>query len=183
MSAASRPLRRQMRALTWVTLEDVALDAVAEDGQLVARTSARQVAERLRIDPAAAAGALRVLRDRGLVRLEPDQRPGLARRFGLWVYMLGPIPGLTRSTPAARRLHSPLCPGRSRRASGSDRSRREHGAVGASRRVASVCAGWDFGCWGVRGEGWFVGGVAGVWFGRLMVVVVDAVWVGGGGQC
>ena len=95
MSAASRPLRRQMRALTWVTLEDVALDAVAEDGRLVARTSARQVAERLRINPAAAAEALRVLRDRGLVRLEPDQRPGLARRFGLWVYMLGPIPGLT----------------------------------------------------------------------------------------
>jgi hypothetical protein len=84
-----------MRALTWVTLEDVALDAVAEDGQLVARTSARQVAERLRVNPTAAAGALRTLRDRGLVRLEPDQRPGLARRFGLWVYVLGPISGIT----------------------------------------------------------------------------------------
>ena len=82
-----------MRALTWVTLEDVALDAVAEDGQLVARTSAREVAERLRVNPTAAAAALRVLRDRGLVRLEPDQ--GLARRFGLWVYVLGPIPGIT----------------------------------------------------------------------------------------
>src|SRR5207249_738554 len=112
VSAASRTLRGRMRALTWLTLEDVALDAVAEDGQLVARTSARQVAERLRINPTAAAAALRALRDRGLVRLEPDQRPGLARRFGLWVYVLGPIPGITvvhagaepSSRPSLRRL-------------------------------------------------------------------------------
>jgi hypothetical protein len=95
VSAASRELRQQLRALTWVTLEDVALDAVAEDGQMVARTSARQVAERLRVDPLAVAKALKVLRDRGLVRLEPDQRPGPARRFGLWVYVLGPVTGLT----------------------------------------------------------------------------------------
>lgn len=65
MSAASRGLRRQLRALAWVTLEEVALDAVDEDGRLVAHTSARQVAERLRIDPGTAAGALRELRDRG----------------------------------------------------------------------------------------------------------------------
>jgi hypothetical protein len=94
LSAASRTLRRQLRALPWVTLEDVALDAVAEDGQLVARTSARQVAEHLRVDPLAVARALKVLRDRGLVRLEPDQ-DDLARRFGLWVYVLGPVSGLT----------------------------------------------------------------------------------------
>ncbi len=107
VSAASRTLRGQMRALTWVTLEDVALDAVAEDGQLVARTSARQVAERLKVNPAAAAGALRVLRDRGFVRLEPDQRSGLARRFGLWVYVLGPIPGIA-VVPAGAESSSPL---------------------------------------------------------------------------
>jgi hypothetical protein len=95
VSAASRTLRQQLRALTWVTLEDVALDAVAEDGQLVARTSARQVAEHLRVDPLAVAKALKVLRDRGLVRLEPDQQPGPARRFGLWVYVLGPVTGLS----------------------------------------------------------------------------------------
>jgi hypothetical protein len=94
VSAASRTLRQQLCALTWVTLEDVALDAVAEDGQLVARTSARQVAEHLRVDPLAVAKALKVLRDRGLVRLEPDQGD-LARRFGLWVYVLGPVTGLT----------------------------------------------------------------------------------------
>ena len=58
VSAASRTLRRQLRALAWVTLEDVALDAVAEDGRLVARTSARQVAERLGVDPCAVARAL-----------------------------------------------------------------------------------------------------------------------------
>ena len=94
LTAASRTLRRQLRALTWVTLEDVALDAVAEDGQMVARTSARQVAEHLRVDPLAVAGALKVLRDRGVVRLEPDQGD-LARRFGLWVYVLRPVSGLT----------------------------------------------------------------------------------------
>ncbi|MGH9106077.1 MAG: hypothetical protein ACRDZX_09605 [Acidimicrobiales bacterium] len=51
VSAASRALRRQLRPLVWVALEEVALDALAEDGQLVARTSARQVAERLGVDP------------------------------------------------------------------------------------------------------------------------------------
>ena len=111
MSAASRTLRRQLRALAWVTLEDVALDAVVEEGQLVARTSARQVAEHLRVDPPAVARALKVLRDRGLVRLEPDHG-GLARRFGLWVYVL--VPGHRahrRSMPTARRLpHSLSAP-------------------------------------------------------------------------
>ena len=86
-----------------MTLEDVALDAVVEDGRLVARTSARQVAEHLRVDPLAVARALKVLRNRGLVSLEPD-RAGIGRRFGLWVYVLGPVSGLTvvdeRCTPS-----------------------------------------------------------------------------------
>lgn len=43
VSTDSRSLRRELRSLVWVTLEEVALDAVAEDGRLVARTSARQV--------------------------------------------------------------------------------------------------------------------------------------------
>ena len=67
LSADCRPLRRALRPLVWVTLEEVALDAVVEDGRLVARTSARQVAERLGIDPGTAAAALRDLRKRGLV--------------------------------------------------------------------------------------------------------------------
>jgi hypothetical protein len=103
LSAASRPLRRQLRALTWVTLEEVALEAVAEDGRLVARTSARQVADRLRVDPAAAAGALRALRDRGFLALERDR--GEARRFGLSAYVLGPVAGLNVVVPCATDPH------------------------------------------------------------------------------
>jgi DNA-binding transcriptional ArsR family regulator len=95
LSPDCRTLRRSLRPLDWVTLEDVALDAEREDGQLVSRTSARRVAEHLRVDPLAVARALKVLRDRGLVRLEPDQRPGPGRRFGLWVYVLGSVTGLT----------------------------------------------------------------------------------------
>ena len=92
MSTATRPLRRQLRALAWMTLEEVAPDAVAEDGRLVARTSARQVAERLGVDPGTAAGALRVLRDRGLLTIEREH--GRAGRFGLSIYVVGPVPGL-----------------------------------------------------------------------------------------
>ena len=92
LSAASRELRRQLRPLTWVTLEEVALDAVSESGRLVACTSARLVAERLGVAPAAAAGALRVLRQRGLLVLDHETRPD--RRFGLSVYRLEAVPGL-----------------------------------------------------------------------------------------
>jgi hypothetical protein len=99
LSAASRTLRQQLRALAWVTLEEVALDAVAEHGRLVARTSARHVAERLRIDPGSAAGALRILRDHGLLHLEREHGP--AGRFGLSVYVLGPVAGLTVISPGA----------------------------------------------------------------------------------
>jgi hypothetical protein len=99
VSAASRTLRQQLRALAWVTLEEVALDAVAEDGRLVARTSARHVAERLRIAPGSAAGALRILRHRGLLDLEREHGP--AGRFGLSVYVLRPVAGLTVISPCA----------------------------------------------------------------------------------
>ena len=37
LSAESRPLRRRLRPLAWMVLEEVALDAVAEDGRFVAR--------------------------------------------------------------------------------------------------------------------------------------------------
>ena len=103
VSAASRTLRRQLRALVWMTLEEVALDAVAEGDRLVARTSARQVAERLGVDPGTAAGALGVLRDRGLLVLEREQGP--VGRFGLSVYVLGPLAGLAVVPPRAGRPH------------------------------------------------------------------------------
>ena len=84
LSADCRPLRRALRPLVWVTLEEVALDAVVEDGRLVARTSARQIADRLGIDPTTAAEALADLRKRGLVT--PGAGEGPAGRFGLSVY-------------------------------------------------------------------------------------------------
>jgi hypothetical protein len=80
-----------------MVLEDVALDAVVEDGRLVARTSARRLAEQLRIDPGTAANALRQLRHRGLLALERD--PGPAGRFGLAVYVLGDVDGLAVVAP------------------------------------------------------------------------------------
>jgi hypothetical protein len=87
-----------MRPLIWVTLEEVALDSVFEDGRLVARTSARQIAERLGINPGTAAGALRVLRDRGLLVVEQEQGP--TGRFGLSVYTLRAVAGLNVVQPA-----------------------------------------------------------------------------------
>ena len=99
VSAASRALRRQLRPLVWVALEEVALDAVYEADRFVARTSARQVAERLGVDPGTAAGALRDLRRQGLLTLEREQGP--SGRFGLSVYVLGSISGLTVVSPSA----------------------------------------------------------------------------------
>jgi DNA-binding transcriptional ArsR family regulator len=95
--AECRRLRRALRPLVWVILEEVALDAVLEDGRLLARTSARQIADRLGLDPTTVASALKALRQRGLVGLEREKGP--AGRFGLSVYALGPVPGLTLVSP------------------------------------------------------------------------------------
>jgi hypothetical protein len=99
VSAASRTVRRQLGAVAWTTLEEVALTAVPEGDRLMARTSARQVAERLAIQPETAAGALRVLRSRGLLALEREDGP--ASRFGLSVYVLGPVAGLAVIAPGS----------------------------------------------------------------------------------
>ena len=93
LSVECRVLRRELGPLVWVILEEVALDAVVEDDRLVARTSARQVAERLRVDPGTAATALRALRQRGLVSLEREKVPG--GRFDMSVYELRSISGLS----------------------------------------------------------------------------------------
>ena len=97
VTTASRPLRRRLRPLAWVALEEVALDAVAEEGRLVARTSARQVAQLLGVDPGTAAGALRTLRRHGLLVLEREKGP--TGRFGLSVYVLGRVDGLSVGSP------------------------------------------------------------------------------------
>ncbi len=106
VSTASRSLRRKLRPLAWLVLEEVALEAVEDGGRLVAHTSARQVADRVGLDPGTAAGALRVLRDRGLLRLEREK--GRAGRFGLSVYVLGSVAGLTVVTPSEAERHLTL---------------------------------------------------------------------------
>jgi DNA-binding transcriptional ArsR family regulator len=99
---AARLTLRSLRPVLRVVLEDVALDAVWQDGRLVASTSARLVAEHLGVDPGTAASALRVLRDRGLVELE--QHTQSDGRFGLAGYTVHLPPGLdvTPSTDGDR---------------------------------------------------------------------------------
>ena len=94
---ASRALRRSVRPVVWVVLEELALTAVTVDGIMMASTSARAIAADLGLDPATTASALRVLRDRGLVEL--TRETGAAGRFGLSVYRLGPIPGVDMLAP------------------------------------------------------------------------------------
>lgn len=92
LTDASAPLRCRLRPLPWIVLEQLALEAIEKDGRLVAATSARRIAEQLRVDPGEAARALRVLRAAGLVGLLGSGPAG--RRFGLASYVLGEIPGL-----------------------------------------------------------------------------------------
>jgi DNA-binding transcriptional ArsR family regulator len=93
LDAATRPLRRILRPIEWVVLEDVALDARRDAaGALVASTSARRVAEHLGLTPGAVARALARLRSEGLVT--HVRQPGDAGRFGLSAYVLAPVPGL-----------------------------------------------------------------------------------------
>jgi hypothetical protein len=94
-------LRRSLRPVAWVVLEDLALAAVEVDGVLVAAASARSVAARLGLDPATVAAALRRLRERGLVELTRASAP--AGRFGLSVYYLGRIPGVEVLAPCGDR--------------------------------------------------------------------------------
>ena len=93
----SRALRRSVRPVVWVVLEELALTAVTVDGIMMAATSVRAMAADLGLNPATTAAALRVLRDRGLVEL--TRETGAAGRFGLSVYRLGPIPGVDVLAP------------------------------------------------------------------------------------
>jgi hypothetical protein len=93
LGPASRELRRVMRPMEWVVLEDLALDARRDAaGALMAPTSARRVAEHLGLTPGAVARALARLRSAALVI--HTRQVGPAGRFGPSVYLLGPIPGL-----------------------------------------------------------------------------------------
>jgi DNA-binding transcriptional ArsR family regulator len=97
VSRSSRRLRRELRPLVWMVLEEIALDAVLADGRLIARTSARRLAAGLGLDPGTAAGALRALRQKGVLALERES--GVSGRFGLAVYVLQRIEGLAVVTP------------------------------------------------------------------------------------
>jgi DNA-binding transcriptional ArsR family regulator len=97
ITRASRRLRRELRPLAWMVLEEISLDALSQDGRLIAHTSARRLAEGLGIDPGTAAGALRALRRKGLLALERES--GLAGRFGLAVYVVEIVEGLTVVLP------------------------------------------------------------------------------------
>jgi len=97
VSSAARRIRKELRPMAWTVLEEVALDAVVEDGRLVSRTSARRIAAQLGVDPTTAASSLRVLRQRGFLALERQSGP--AGRFGLSLYVLASPSGLTVIPP------------------------------------------------------------------------------------
>ena len=92
LTGASAALRSRLQALPWMVLEQLALDAHLDSGRLVAASSARRIAEQLKVDPGSVAAALRVLRRADIVDLV---RPGTSRsRFDLASYLLGETPGL-----------------------------------------------------------------------------------------
>lgn len=100
----ARTAMRALRPAVWPVLLDVALDAEWRDGRLVASTSARLVAEHLRIDPGTAAAGLRVLREHGLVELA--QASGADGRFGLAVYTLHLPDGIEVCAPHTEKPHT-----------------------------------------------------------------------------
>ncbi len=102
LGPAARELRRSLRPIEWVVLEDVALDARRDDaGALVAPTSARRVSEHLALTPGTVARALAALRSAGLVT--HARQAGPAGRFGLSAYVLGAVPGLDVLAPESDR--------------------------------------------------------------------------------
>lgn len=88
-------LRRQLRPISWMVLEQILLDTtIADSGDLIVRTSARHISEALRLDTVEVARALRVLRDAGLLTMAVNAQRGT--RFGLTPYrLLDQLSGLT----------------------------------------------------------------------------------------
>jgi DNA-binding transcriptional ArsR family regulator len=103
--AEARELRRSLRPVAWLVLEELMLHVVDVDGVLVAATSARAIAEDLGLDPGTAASALRALRDQGLVRLE--QQATVGGRFGLAGYTVRVPAGIELlPTPRVHAAHT-----------------------------------------------------------------------------
>ncbi|MGH9023883.1 MAG: MarR family transcriptional regulator [Acidimicrobiia bacterium] len=89
----ARGLRKALRPIEWMVLEEVALDADLDgDGRLVAPTSARRVAENLGLTPGAVSRALGHLRTLGLV--DHVRQAGAGGHFGLSLYVLAPVAGM-----------------------------------------------------------------------------------------
>lgn len=80
---------RWLRPMPWAVVQAVALLAEADGHDLVARTSARHLADLLGVDHGTAAAGLRVLRKRGVLELR--RAGGPAGRFGLSAYVLGDV--------------------------------------------------------------------------------------------
>lgn len=115
---------RRLGTTAWVVLEVLTLEAVADDSALVARTSARSIAESVSVSKDTAAGALRRLADAGVVERRPQNRSG--GRFGSGGYVLHLPAGLATavrladeappvSAPADRARPRPTRPSRPQR--------------------------------------------------------------------
>lgn len=97
---------RTLGTTAWVVLELLALDAVVDDGALVARTSARAIAGAVSVSKDTAAGALRRLIDAGLIERQQQSRTG--GRFSAGRYVLHLPPGLAT---APHPIAAPTPPG------------------------------------------------------------------------
>jgi len=100
----ARALVGTLRPQSWVVLHDLVFDAEWVDDRWIAPSSARLVAEHLRIDPGTAATALRQLRDCGIAEL--TQASGSAGRFGLASYTLRLPSGIEVVSPCVDRPHT-----------------------------------------------------------------------------
>jgi hypothetical protein len=100
----ARALVGTLRPQSWVVLHDLVFDAEWVDGRWIAPSSARLVAEHLRIDPGTAATALRQLRDFGIAEL--TQASGSAGRFGLASYTLRLPSGIEVVSPCVDQPHT-----------------------------------------------------------------------------
>ena len=130
MRPLARTGLRALRPAVWPVLLDVALDAEWRDGRLVASTSARLVAEHLRIDPGTAAAGLRTLREHGLVEL--SQASGADGRFGLAIYTLHLPDGIEVCSPHTEKPHTDM----------SHMEKSDTASTGADSELVFCCP-WD----------------------------------------
>jgi hypothetical protein len=87
VTAATADARSQVGATAWSVFEVLALDARPIDGVLVAESSIRETATRLRIGKDRAAAAFAVLRDVGWIELR-QQRVAMNARFASASYVV-----------------------------------------------------------------------------------------------